>query len=677
MALPALLSGLGRKLLVEGAKGVAKDAFFGKKSGGGNGGKPPEDENKSHSSSSSGKLAIRPSSSIVQLSPSNIGGQFGNNLKGGGNNLLTIKEKVARIENILGESYKFKKKQAEKERTLSERNKRKEKEELLEKNPKEKENKGKNKIPIPGKGIFDNLVSRVFNFLFWVTIGKALPTIQKLLPGIIGFLDVLFKIMDVIISVVGTILDSIITFVDWGFRAWDQIRNAVKAIGGDGLVDALDKFTGVVDTLLNLLFIASMASMVDSVKDTVKGVARGARGVARAFRRGAGKALKRTGILLGGKLGGKVAKGIGNLAGGAVRAVGKIGTAIGLGGVAKGVGDFIGGVGKNIGKGIDTAKDFVGKKKDDFIEWLLGKWKGLKDGAIDLGKKAVNKAKGWGDNILKGAIELKDKGQKAVVDNILGPLKSQADDIISKSPALQKVMSLFKGAGKQGVGDAATSAFKQFVSFVDPILKPIGKTLKNLNLPVIDSVIEGLFALYDLSSGVPPVRVALRLGGSLAGLSLGLFLTGASTFFSGGFGAFLAPILIGASQWGGEWLGDRVADMMGIPLNNNTPKDDSKPKQKDQSQNSKQEVPAKRFGGIVPLAFEDGGILSINSQENIPQEKIPQEKIIQEKIPQEKTDYSRKIKSTRVNTTLPDITAIAKNNKNIADIYSGVGAKTH
>jgi hypothetical protein len=175
---------------------------------------------------------------------------------------LTIKEKVIRIENLLGEQYKNRKKQAEKQRKLSERAGRKEKEELLEKTPQEKKNKGKFNIPIPGKGLFDNLMSRVFNFLFWVTIGKMLPTIIKFLPQIMGFLKVIGKVMDAVINVAGFILDGFITFVDFGFKVYDKIRGFAGAIGGEGLVKVLDGFTSAVETLLNLLFIISMASAV-------------------------------------------------------------------------------------------------------------------------------------------------------------------------------------------------------------------------------------------------------------------------------------------------------------------------------------------------------------------------------------------------------------------------------
>lgn len=206
------------------------------------------------------------------------------------------------------------------------------------------------------------------------------------------------------------------------------------------------------------------------------------------------------------------------------------------------------------------------KAKDALLKAAAEKWATMKQGAIDMAQKAVATAKGWGDNIIKGVVDLKNKAAQQVVDGILAPLKAQADNLIAKSPVLQKVLGIFGGgAGKEGLGEAAEAAFKKFLNFAKPTIEPLAKTLKGLNLPVIDTVVEGLFALYNLKQGVPPVRVAMRLGGSIAGLALGTALTGSAAFFSGGMGAFLAPVLIGVTQFGGEWLADRLADMMGIP----------------------------------------------------------------------------------------------------------------
>jgi len=264
MALPALLSGLGRQLVVQGAKGAAKGAAKKMLSG-----KAKERNNNSIvKRQESPKVGYKKSSALVPVSKSiNFGSppsspEVSSSTKGADGSLLTIKEKVIRIENLLGEQYKNRKKQAEKQRKLSERAGRKEKEELLEKTPQEKKNKGKFNIPIPGKGLFDNLMSRVFNFLFWVAIGKMLPTIIKFLPQIMGFLKVIGKVMDAVINVAGFILDGFITFVDFGFKVYDKIRGFAGAIGGEGLVKVLDGFTSAVETLLNLLFIISMASAV-------------------------------------------------------------------------------------------------------------------------------------------------------------------------------------------------------------------------------------------------------------------------------------------------------------------------------------------------------------------------------------------------------------------------------
>ena len=113
MALPALLSGLGRQLVVQGAKGAAKGAAKKMLSG-----KAKERNNNSIvKRQESPKVGYKKSSALVPVSKSiNFGSppsspEVSSSTKGADGSLLTIKEKVIRIENLLGEQYKNRKKQ--------------------------------------------------------------------------------------------------------------------------------------------------------------------------------------------------------------------------------------------------------------------------------------------------------------------------------------------------------------------------------------------------------------------------------------------------------------------------------------------------------------------------------------------------------------------------------------
>ena len=264
MALPALLSGLGRQLAVQGAKGAARGTA--KKMLGGR--RQEKNSNTIVKQQEKDSVRYKKSSALVPtLKPIDFGApssspEVSSSTKGDDGSLLSIKEKVIKIENLLGEQYKNRKKQAEKQRKLSERAGRKEKEERLEETSEEKKNKGKFNIPIPGKGLFDNLMSRVFNFLFWVTIGKILPTILEFLPQIIEVGKIIGKVMDPIINVAGFLLDGFVTFVDFGFKVYDKIIGFADNIGGDGLVKVIEDFSNVVGKVLNLLLILSMAQAV-------------------------------------------------------------------------------------------------------------------------------------------------------------------------------------------------------------------------------------------------------------------------------------------------------------------------------------------------------------------------------------------------------------------------------
>ena len=264
MALPALLSGLGRQLAVQGAKGAAKGTA--KKMLGGK--RQEKNSNAIVKQQEKDSVGYKKSSALVPaIKPIDFGAslsspEVSSSTKGDDGSLLSIKEKVIKIENLLGEQYKNRKKQAEKQRKLSERAGRKEKEERLEETSEEKKNKGKFNIPIPGKGLFGNLMSRVFNFLFWVSIGKILPTILEFLPQIIEVTKIIGKVMDPIINVAGFLLDGFITFVDFGFKVYDKIIGFADNIGGDGLVKVIEDFSNVAEKVLNLLFILSMAQGV-------------------------------------------------------------------------------------------------------------------------------------------------------------------------------------------------------------------------------------------------------------------------------------------------------------------------------------------------------------------------------------------------------------------------------
>lgn len=264
MALPALLSGLGRQLAVQGAKGAAKGTAKKMLSGR----KQEKNSNAIVKQQEGNSVGYKKSSALVPaIKPINFGAplsspEVSSSTKGDDGSLLSIKEKVIKIENLLGEQYKNRKKQAEKKRKLSERAERSQREEGLEQvDKKTKKVKGLS-IPIPGKGLFDRLISGLFNFIFWVGLGKIFPQLQKMLPTLISIGKVLASIGNFIIDALGTVLNIVVNVIDTGYKIYDKVKEFAGNIGGDGLVKVIEDFSNVVGKVLNLLLILSMAQGV-------------------------------------------------------------------------------------------------------------------------------------------------------------------------------------------------------------------------------------------------------------------------------------------------------------------------------------------------------------------------------------------------------------------------------
>ena len=134
-------------------------------------------------------------------------------------------------------------------------------------------------------GFLDTLKTFVVNLL----LGFITLKLLKYLPQLIQFASVALKVGNFILDIGGKILNGLVTFVDYGYQAYDHARKIVGKIGGEKAVANLDKATGESTKVMNQLFIAAMlfsdfspfASMgsapsifnksVDAIKDKVSG----------------------------------------------------------------------------------------------------------------------------------------------------------------------------------------------------------------------------------------------------------------------------------------------------------------------------------------------------------------------------------------------------------------------
>jgi murein DD-endopeptidase MepM/ murein hydrolase activator NlpD len=231
------------------------------------------------------------SSAIVKFS-----GKTSEALVGGA--LVEIEKKIIQVDKLLKDSLLLSKKEGEKKRVGEEQKDFESKEKELEKN-KPKPIPGITLPSLPKMGFFDwikNFVTQTILGFFAVRLIEHLPKLLSLLPTII-------KVSDFVVGVGGKLLDGLISFVDFGYKAYDATRGFVKNLGGNELVKNFDKFAGALNTMMDVAVLAaiSAASMGDDGfgGDVAKDAARrGARGV---FGRGGARAGTRLGLKLIGK----------------------------------------------------------------------------------------------------------------------------------------------------------------------------------------------------------------------------------------------------------------------------------------------------------------------------------------------------------------------------------------
>jgi murein DD-endopeptidase MepM/ murein hydrolase activator NlpD len=177
--------------------------------------------------------------------------------------ILQIEKKVIKIDKLLKDSFALKMNQQKKSTIKEEQKEFENREKELEKKKPKKE-PGINLPTLPKMGFIDWIKNFVFNTILGflaVRLIKFLPTLLKIYPVIIGAGEFL-------INVGGNLLNSLVSFVDWGYKAVDATSGFIKSIGGEGLSKVFDNFTGAVD---NVLEFAVMAALLSSGGDDESG----------------------------------------------------------------------------------------------------------------------------------------------------------------------------------------------------------------------------------------------------------------------------------------------------------------------------------------------------------------------------------------------------------------------
>lgn len=169
--------------------------------------------------------------------------------------LLKIERKVIKIDKLLKDSLLLSKKENEKGRVQKEEKKFEEREKELEK--KKPKPVAGTKIPsLPGVGI----LGWIKNFIVQTVLGFLAVRLIDYLPKLLSVLPAIIKVTDFITDIGGKMLDGLITFVDKAYDLVDNTRKFAKTIGGDGLAQTFDKFTGALGTMLDIAVIAAISA---------------------------------------------------------------------------------------------------------------------------------------------------------------------------------------------------------------------------------------------------------------------------------------------------------------------------------------------------------------------------------------------------------------------------------
>jgi hypothetical protein len=197
---------------------------------------------------------IRPKTSVIsadKLVPSSS-----NKKVEGQEKTVVIKEKLTTIAGLLEGTLASKKKEETDKKKKEQQERRGAREAKLEKKP--KDTGGKLDLPkVPGMSFLDRIKQFIMNVLGGYLLYKLVEFAPLLTPILTGIMQV----GEWLINFGGTLLNGLVTFIDWGYKAYDWTRGQVENIFGEEGAKKFDDFAGLVNKLLNGVLIGAMVAI--------------------------------------------------------------------------------------------------------------------------------------------------------------------------------------------------------------------------------------------------------------------------------------------------------------------------------------------------------------------------------------------------------------------------------
>lgn len=170
-------------------------------------------------------------------------------------NLINIKTKLIKIDKLLSDNLSLQKSIQKINKSKDEKIRFRKQEERLEE---KKEKKVlKDSFSAPQLGAFD----RVNRFITYTFIGFLVNKFFKYYPQVLDFVKKIEPVVKFLESFVGNVFKGIVDFVDFGYKAYDQVRSYAKNIGGEDFQKTFDEFSSNLNKFINLAIVVGMATM--------------------------------------------------------------------------------------------------------------------------------------------------------------------------------------------------------------------------------------------------------------------------------------------------------------------------------------------------------------------------------------------------------------------------------
>lgn len=176
-------------------------------------------------------------------------------------NLSAITVKVIDVDKILKGTLASDKKELDDKKKEDNLKKRQKAEEALEAKP---DKKGGDKLSLP-KLPKMGFLDWIKNFISNMILGFFAVRMIEHLPKLRGILSLIGNATDLAIDLGGKFLNGLVTFIDWGYKAYDATRGFLKDLGGENFTKVFDGFVNVIDDVIEAAIIASIA--ISSFRD--------------------------------------------------------------------------------------------------------------------------------------------------------------------------------------------------------------------------------------------------------------------------------------------------------------------------------------------------------------------------------------------------------------------------